>query len=356
LNDPRPKVTVVLPVYDGEAYLPEALDSLASQTFPDFEVIAVDDGSRDRSWEVLQAYAERDPRFRPIRHERNLGHHEACNRGIASARGELLAKFDQDDVNLPERLERQVSFMTRHPEVGLLGASYYRWPGGETRWLRTPPTTHTGLRWKLLFGNVICHSAVMLRAALASTGELYYAALPGPQDYDLWVRLLRHTRGASVPEPLVLYRVYSSDGRAGAMSELFKDRQPAAVADISVRQLTELMPDARPDEIVELRRVAFGAIGRGELPLVGRVLDLYERFARLPDVDSSDLDVYKRRFLWHCWSSLRKAGGSRRERIDLLRLMFGRAPSSAARFLALELPGLLVRRYRPDASDLAEVA
>ena len=355
MSEPKPKVTVVLPVYDGEAYLPEALDSLARQTFPDFEVVAVDDGSRDRSWQVLQAYADRDPRFRPIRHDRNLGHHEACNRGIASARGELIAKFDQDDVSLPERLERQVSFLDRHPEVGLLGASYFRWPGGETRWLRTPPVTHTGMRWKLLFSNVVCHSAVMLRAALSATGELYYAPLPGPQDYDLWVRLLRHTRGASIPEPLVLYRVYSSDGRAGAMSELFRDRQPAAVEEISLRQLSDLMPDATPDEVVELRRVAFGAIGPGELPLVGRALDLFERFAKLPDVDPSDLDVYKRRFLWRSWSSLRKSGASRSERIDLLRLLGRRAPSSAARFLALELPGLLLRRRRA-ASDLAEVA
>ena len=97
-----------MPVFDGAAYLDETLESLRAQTLADWELVAVDDCSRDASWEILQRHAARDPRIRPHRHERNRGHRAASNTAFALARGRYVARTDQDDLSLPRRLELQV--------------------------------------------------------------------------------------------------------------------------------------------------------------------------------------------------------------------------------------------------------
>src|SRR4051795_2357411 len=93
-----PRVSVYMPVYNGEAYLAECLDCILDQTFRDFEVVAVDDGSKDGSFDILLDYARRDGRIRVLRHEANQGHHQTSNDALAACRGEYLARMDQDDL------------------------------------------------------------------------------------------------------------------------------------------------------------------------------------------------------------------------------------------------------------------
>src|SRR5687767_9206093 len=113
-----PAVSIVLPVYDAVAYVAEAVRSILAQTFGDFELILVNDGSTDGSRDVLAGF--KDYRIR-ILDQQNLGLVAALNRGIREARGEWIARMDADDVSLPGRLEAQITHLRRHPEIGLLG-------------------------------------------------------------------------------------------------------------------------------------------------------------------------------------------------------------------------------------------
>jgi glycosyltransferase involved in cell wall biosynthesis len=116
-----PRITVLMPVHNGEPYLDASVRSILGQTYGDFEFLVIDDGSTDGSARILRAY--QDPRFRIVENGRNLGVVETLNRGLSLSRGEYVARMDCDDESLPERLERQVSFLDSHPEVGVLGTS-----------------------------------------------------------------------------------------------------------------------------------------------------------------------------------------------------------------------------------------
>ena len=116
-----PLVSVIMPVYNGEKFLAEAIESILAQTFRDFELLIIDDGSRDRSYEMIDSYRQLDSRIRCIRLEANMGQAFARNQGYDAAIGALLANMDCDDICLPQRLMQQVEFMRTNPAVGVLG-------------------------------------------------------------------------------------------------------------------------------------------------------------------------------------------------------------------------------------------
>ena len=118
-----PKISVVMPVYNGEKYLREAIESILDQTYQDFEFIMVNDASTDGSGSILSEFANLDQRIRILTNESNLGIAGATNRGIAQARGEYIALMDQDDISLPERFEKQVEFLSNHPDISVLGTN-----------------------------------------------------------------------------------------------------------------------------------------------------------------------------------------------------------------------------------------
>ncbi len=117
-----PVISVILPVYNGEAYLALAVDSILVQTFRDFELIAVHGGSTDRSPEILRDFADRDMRVRVVRQD-GKGLVGALNQGIALARGELLARMDADDIAHPDRFATQVAFLRGNPDIAVVGSA-----------------------------------------------------------------------------------------------------------------------------------------------------------------------------------------------------------------------------------------
>src|SRR5215213_8085491 len=118
-----PPLSVVMPVYNGKAYVGQAIESILTQTFTDFEFMIVDDGSTDGSNEIIEAYAQRDGRIRVLS-QCNQGTSVALNTGIALARGELIAHMGADDIALPQRFERQLHYLRQNPQIGVLGCSY----------------------------------------------------------------------------------------------------------------------------------------------------------------------------------------------------------------------------------------
>jgi glycosyltransferase involved in cell wall biosynthesis len=201
-----PRVTVLIAVYNGGAYLREAVESVLAQTFEDFELLIVDDSSTDDAVATLP----KDPRIRILRNERNLGQIPSLNRGLREAQGELVARLDHDDVCLPRRLELQVDLLDRHPEV-VLAATWVDIVNTQGRfWTHVRPSIES-------FGDFVCHivsghvhlvhpSLTFRRDVVLGLGG-FDESLNASEDQDLYRRLVLARRDARVvTETLVRYR------------------------------------------------------------------------------------------------------------------------------------------------------
>lgn len=228
-----PRVTVLMPVHDGKDFLPEAIESILCQTLRDFELLVVDDGSRDGSDRIAESY--RDPRIRLVRNERHLGLIETLNRGLDLARGEIVARMDADDVSLPERLARQVAFLDASPGIGACGSWVTLTGDAESR-VHRYPTRPDDVRCQLLFEPALAHPTVCLRRAWFDRHGLRFE--PGyahAEDYRLWRRASAIFPICNLGEPLLRYRVH-----AGSVSRRRAREQQATVERIHREALREL--------------------------------------------------------------------------------------------------------------------
>lgn len=209
-----PAISVLMAVHNGEAFLREAIESVLVQSFEDFEFIIVDDGSQDRSVELIESFA--DARIRLLRNAGNQGLAASLNRGLEAARGEFVARMDADDIALPNRLEVQIGYMREHTAVGACGAARIVRRGGEERLHNTQPADR--LKYEFLLGNPLAHPTVMLRkSALVAHGLKYNPAYRYAQDYDLWARMQDVCDVANLSVPVLIYREHSAQASASAL-------------------------------------------------------------------------------------------------------------------------------------------
>lgn len=200
-----PNVSVILSVKNGEAYLGQALSSVFRQTFTDFELVVVDDGSTDRTPEILGSIS--DPRLTVIT-QSNVGLTVSLNRALARSRGDLIARMDADDVAHPERFAWQIAYLDAHPEVGLLGTACQEiTPEGRVVTTVVPPANDAQIRRALIHRNPFIHSSIMARRGVIERAGRYDERLEVAQDYDLWLRMSRLTRMANLARPLVQRRL-----------------------------------------------------------------------------------------------------------------------------------------------------
>lgn len=191
--------------YNAAEYVGPAVESVLGQTYEHFELLVVDDGSGDSTPEIVRSY--RDPRVRLVSLEKNSGAAAARNHGMRAAKADLIAILDADDIAYPRRLERQVAYMDGHPECSLLGCAFDQVDSsGRNQGTFLPPCDTGMIRWRLLTGNVIGHSTVMLRRRDALAAGGYREGLPTGEDYGLWVAMAPRTEVAQLPEVLVAYR------------------------------------------------------------------------------------------------------------------------------------------------------
>ena len=201
-----PKISVIMPVYNSEKYLREAIDSILDQTYGDFEFIIIDDGSTDSSPDIVRSYD--DPRIRFYVNEKNMGVAGTLNRGLDLATGEYIARMDSDDISLPERFEKQVAFMNAHTEVAVCATAIHLF--GATESDRRFSITHNQLKVDLLFGNCFAHPTVMLRGTVIRNEKFYYdKKFNKIEDYEMWVKISRKYALASLEDVLLKYRVHS---------------------------------------------------------------------------------------------------------------------------------------------------
>ncbi|WP_413060557.1 glycosyltransferase family 2 protein [Sphingomonas carotinifaciens] len=253
-----PTVSVIMAAYNGAAWLPETLQSLAAQTFPDFEVLVVDDCSTDDTRDLVASWP--DARVRLIALDANGGPVRARNRAVAEARGRYLAALDQDDLCRPDRFGRQVAYLDAHPDVALLGTNVEFLRGRSIR--PSGYSAHTSpalLDWLVRIGNPLAWSSVMVRTTAAraldpfTRPDILYA-----EDFDLYHRIRPHGRIARLDTPLLLYRQHAGGASqrytatmeasatrvlADAYAAVFKDEAPARAA-LIVRHLVAGQPPA----------------------------------------------------------------------------------------------------------------
>jgi glycosyltransferase involved in cell wall biosynthesis len=215
-----PRISVLVPVYNAGPYLQEMLASLQRQTYTDYEVVLVDDGSTDGSAEILDEAARADQRLRILRLPKNQGIVGALNHGLQACRGEFVARMDADDIALPDRLMQQVAHLEAHPDVAALstGLAYIDAAGRSLARVRRPlPVDH------LLRANPLLHPTVMLRRQILDAGGLRYRPeFALAEDYYLWMELSRHGRLASLDEVMVLYRLSPTALRSSRLKGMLR--------------------------------------------------------------------------------------------------------------------------------------
>lgn len=235
----NPKVSVLLPIYNGEQYLRRTLDSLLQQSFKDFEVVAVNDASTDQSRAIVESY--NDPRIRLIDNPQNVGQTASLQIALENSRAEYVARQDQDDVSLPERFARQVAFLDSHAGVGVLGTSlcvineHDQVVWGTAAFYSDE--TLSEMAWRLLWTDRLVDSSVMFRRRDALKVGGYNLSYRYAQDYDLWVRLSSEVGVARLPEVLLQLRIHSDNA-----SNRFAEAQQREVYLILSQALTRFLP------------------------------------------------------------------------------------------------------------------
>jgi glycosyltransferase involved in cell wall biosynthesis len=203
-----PAISVLMPVYNAERYVAEAVESILKQTFTDFEFIIINDGSTDRSLQILQHYAKQDVRIRLINRE-NRGLVKTLNEGVGLAKTPYIARMDADDISYPCRLAKQVKFLEEHPGFVVIGSKVQLIDeDGDPLRLFSLETTHREIDLAHLQGEggAIAHPAAMIRKdALKSVGG-YRAEFIHSEDLDLWLRMAEGGELGNLPNVLVDYR------------------------------------------------------------------------------------------------------------------------------------------------------
>ena len=226
-----PAVSVLMGVWNGAPRVREAVLSVLGQTMGDLELIVIDDGSADETPAILGSF--RDPRLWVEQRARG-GLTSALQAALELARAPLVARLDADDVALPERFERQRTFLATHPDIGLLGTGGREVDAsGREMAVVRPPATDAAIRRALIRRNPFVHSSMMMRRSVVEQVGGYDPAFPVAQDYDLWMRMSRVTRMANLPEPLVVRRILP--GRISETRETERLRAEARVRWRAVR-------------------------------------------------------------------------------------------------------------------------
>lgn len=193
-------------VFNNEEYVQESIESVLNQTFNDFEFVIVNDGSTDKTGEILTKYVN-NPRVKIIENAENIGLTKSLNRALKVAQGEYVARQDADDVSLPERFKKQVEFLNDNPEIKVLGTFAYGINNrGEVLKELIAPVSSEAIKKNLIKNNSFIHPSVMIKKDILDKVGLYNEEFETTQDYELWFRILKVAKGANLPLFLIKKR------------------------------------------------------------------------------------------------------------------------------------------------------
>lgn len=206
----KPAVTVLMPAYNAERYIQAAIESILSQTFSNFVFIICDDCSTDSTWKIIETYALKDNRIKPIKNDSNLGIAGTRNKLVILAQSDYIVWQDADDISMPYRLELQHHFMEQHPEVGIAGGWLQFFNGKGRQGIRKYAVDDTRLRAKIFRFSPVAQPAAIIRKKCLNEAGLYDLKYPPAEDLDMSFRIGQNHKFANIPMVLVKYRTNSA--------------------------------------------------------------------------------------------------------------------------------------------------
>ncbi len=216
-----PSVSIILPTYNGSRFITQAIDSVQKQTFPDWELIVIDDGSTDDTAHIIQTYAQNDPRITLMR-QANAGQGAARKNGITRAQGAYIALIDDDDVwQNPLKLENQMAFFFKHSDHVLVGSAkteLINEAGENITWYKNPQSDENIRNHMLLKNCFITSSAIFSKTAYEAIGGFSNMRLS--EDYELWLRMGKEGKLANIEHADVAYRIRHSSSSASRRLKL----------------------------------------------------------------------------------------------------------------------------------------
>ena len=206
LPNNNPPISVLMPAYNAEEYIAEAIESILNQTFKDYEFIIVDDCSTDNTWQIIKKYIKKDSRIKAHKNEKNLGIAGNRNKLISMAKGDYVIWQDADDISMPYRLEKQYKFMEENPEVGILGGWLQFFNKNGNLSVRKYATDDKVLRRKIFIYSPVAQPAAIIRKKLLDEVGKYDLKYPPAEDIDMSFRIGVKCKFANLPEIIIKYR------------------------------------------------------------------------------------------------------------------------------------------------------
>lgn len=201
-----PKVSILMPAYNAEKYIEEAIESILNQTFTDFEFIIIDDCSTDKTWEIIQKYSKKDKRIVAIKNEENLKLSATLNKGIDICKGEYIARMDSDDWSYPDRLQKQYDAISKDPKIGILGGAMEVCDENlEIKNIRKYNLSDSEIRKSLFKYSPFCHPATIFKKE-ALLQYKYSIELNDAEDYDLYFRIGKRYKLQNLNDIVIKYR------------------------------------------------------------------------------------------------------------------------------------------------------
>lgn len=263
----NPKISVLLPVYNCESYVGAAIESILIQTFPNFELLIIDDASLDKTLDIILAF--NDSRIRLLCKPSNTGYIESLNKGLEIAKGQYIARMDADDISFPNRFEEQLAILESDASIGLCCANYQIIDEtGNIKSGKYWNSTPMPIVWQLLWENPVAHPTVMFRAALLQKHSVFYNRAKHPaEDYDMWCRLALLTKMYRLDEALLYYRVHGG-------SEFQKNRERAYKNALESLNSLTISLTGKPTPDVHIAQSVFKHLkGKGHVLSPVRYLD-----------------------------------------------------------------------------------
>lgn len=234
----QPLVSVLMPCYNAEDHLEDAMQSILNQTYRNIEVIAINDCSKDKTSEILHRMAEEDCRIKVVDNKENLRLIKTLNKGVKLCSGDYIARMDSDDIALPQRIEKELSFLEENKDHDIVSSLFLAFPtdNPSKKDLHHNPLRHEDLKAYMLFKSGICHPAVMIRkrvfTELGLEFEMEYLHV---EDYAFWSKAIYKTKIANIGEPLLLYRVH--ENQVSSLNEQLQQENKKKVFKIHCSQL-----------------------------------------------------------------------------------------------------------------------
>lgn len=232
-KDVNPLISVLMPVYNGQQYLAEAIESILNQTYKHFELLLLDDGSSDNSEQIIKGF--KDSRIVYIKNETNKGLIFTLNRGIGLSKGIFIARMDADDISVSTRFEKQILEFEKDEKLVVCGSFIKTFGNGSEEYISHIPVTNAQILSSIFFACPFAHPSVMIKKdSLLQLNEFYREDYKHSEDYDLWSRLVFVGNSKNIPEFLLNYRVHDKQ-----VSTVFEDHKYQSVSKIQTNLLSQ---------------------------------------------------------------------------------------------------------------------